>query len=94
MFLEEQVTGIALSMIAVICVVLFITMSVKITLLVVLAVLLVDYYLVALLYFWDMTLNTYTGVNMVFALGMAVDYSIHIAHAFLLAEAPANCITS
>ena len=64
------------------------------TLLVVLAILLVDFYLVALVYFWGLTLNTFTGVNMIFALGMAVDYSSHIAHAYLLTETPSSCVTN
>ena len=57
------------------------------------AVCLVDFYLVGLIYYWDLTMNTFTGVNMVFALGLAVDYSSHIAHTFLLTEPPASCVT-
>ena len=46
---------------------------------------LVDFYLVAMVYFWDMTLNMFTGISMVIALGIAVDYSTHIAHTYLMA---------
>lgn len=76
-----------------ILVVAFITVNLWVTLLVLVAVVLVDFYLVALIYFWGLTLNHYTGANMIFALGMAVDYSTHIAHAFLMTEPPATCIT-
>ena len=55
---------------------------------------LVDYYLVALIYFWGMTMNMFTGVAMVLSLGIAVDYSTHIAHTFLLTQAPAECTTN
>lgn len=50
------------------------------------SVILVDFYLVFLIYFWGMTFNMFTGVNMVLALGLAVDYSAHIAHKFMLIE--------
>lgn len=64
-----------------------------VTLLTVFAVVLVDFYLVALMYYWGLTLNMFTGLNMIFALGLAVDYSSHIAHSFLLAQPPSHCIT-
>jgi len=40
-----------------------------------------------------MTLNMFTGVNMILALGLAVDYSTHIAHNFLLTKAPSHLKT-
>ena len=61
--------------------------------LVLFSVILVDIYLVALIHFWGLTLNSMSGTNMVFALGMAVDYSAHIAHAFLITVPPATCVT-
>ena len=80
--------GVSLSLCAVIIIVTFITVNLKVMALVVFAVLLVDFYLIALIYYWGLTLNTFTGVNMIFALGLAVDYSTHIAHTFLLTEPP------
>lgn len=87
-------SGIGFSLCGVIFVVSFITVNLKVTALVVFAVLLVDFYLIALIYFWGLTMNMFTGVNMIFALGLAVDYSTHIAHNFLLNEPPASCITA
>ena len=69
-------------------VVTFITANLKISLLVVFTVTLTDFLLVALIYYWDMTLNMFTGVNMILALGLAIDYSTHIAHNYLLTEPP------
>ena len=86
--------GVGLSLCAVFIVVIFITVDLRVTMLVLLAVALVDFYLIALMYFWGLTLNTFTGTNMIFALGMAVDYSSHIAHSYLLAEPPKSCKTN
>lgn len=72
----------------------FITMNALVTGLVVFSVLLVDFYLIALIYFWGLTMNSFTGVNMIFALGLAVDYSSHIAHNFLMTRPPASCVTN
>ena len=69
-------------------------MNLKVTALVVFAVLLVDFYLIGLIHFWGLTMNSFTGVNMIFALGLAVDYSTHIAHNFLLTVPPASCTTN
>ena len=92
-FLHEQFKGIGLSLCAVLVVVGFITMNIRVTCMVIFSVILVDFYLIALMYYWDLTLNSFTGVNMIFALGLAVDYSSHIAHNFLLTKPPPECVT-
>ena len=38
------------------------------------------------LYYVDLTFNTVTAINMVLAVGIAVDYSAHIAHSFLVVK--------
>ena len=91
--MKEQVTGTGLSMGAVFLVILFITANFRVTAFVLLAVVLVDLYLCALMYYWDLTMNTMTGTNLIFALGMAVDYSSHIAHSYLMAKPPESCVT-
>ena len=83
-FQKDQVIGTMLSLCAVFCVVIFITVNIRVTLFVIFSVLLVDYYLIAAMYFSGLTLNSFTGVNIIFALGLAVDYSSHIAHNFLM----------
>ena len=93
-FLEETVISTSLSLVAVFFVVLFITASFPITLLVMLAVILVDLFLVALVYYWDLTFNNIVVVQFVIAIGLAVDYSVHIAHTFLMTKAPKSMTNS
>ena len=75
-------------------VVAFITVNLHLSTIILISVMLVDFYLVAMVYFWDMTLNMFTGISMVIALGIAVDYSTHIAHTYLMAQPPASCKTN
>ena len=67
---------------------LFATSSLTITLFIIMCVGLVDLFLFTLMVFWKVAFNTVTGVNIVVAIGMAVDYSAHIGHAYLEAEPP------
>ena len=75
-----------LSTLAIIAIVFFVTVNVQVTLLVVFAVLLVNFFLLALLHFWSLTLNFMVMVNMIFAIGLAVDFSSHIAHTYLITK--------
>lgn len=52
------------------------------TALVVLCVGLVDLNIISLLWLWGLELNFITMVNLILAVGLAVDYSSHIAHAY------------
>jgi Niemann-Pick C1 protein len=58
--------------------------SVLNSLLVLLCVILVDINLFALMYYWGLDLNSITVNNLIIAVGLAVDYSAHIAHSFLV----------
>lgn len=87
-FKEETALSVGLSLIAVFFVVLFVTGSLPVTFLVVLAVLLVDLFLIALVHYWDLTFNTVVVIQVVIAIGLAVDYSAHIAHTYLIIEPP------
>ena len=51
-----------------------------------LCVLLVDIYLLAILYYTGLTFNIFAVMMIVVGLGLAVDYSVHIAHVYLTAE--------
>ena len=42
--------------------------------------------LFGLMYIWGVSLNTVSMINLVMAIGFAVDYSAHIAHAFVTSE--------
>lgn len=72
--------GIALA--AIVIVVLFITADILITFFVVLCVALVVLNVLASMIYWGITLNSVSVVNAVIAIGLAVDYSAHIAHAY------------
>lgn len=87
-FVKETCLSVGLAVVAVFLVVLFITGSLPITILVVLAVLLVDLYLLGLVHLWDLTMNNIVVVQLVIGLGLAVDYSAHIAHTYLTVVAP------
>lgn len=89
-FKDETILSVGLSIMAVFFVVLFVTGSLPVTGLVCLAVLLVDYFLVALIHYWDLTFNSVVVVNIVIAIGLAVDYSAHISHTYLIIEPPSG----
>ena len=42
--------------------------------------------LVGFLHFWDITIDTLSCVNIVLAVGLCVDYSAHMAHAFIVSQ--------
>jgi len=87
-FMDETILSCGLSIIAVFCIVIFITGSLPVTLLVTLAVGLVDLFLISLIHYWNLTFNTVVVVNVVIAIGLAVDYSAHIAHTYLIILPP------
>ena len=41
---------------------------------------------VALMWLWNLSVNSVSIVNLVLAIGLAVDYSAHVAHAFMSAQ--------
>lgn len=87
-FFKETALSVGLSIMAVFLVVVLITGSIPVTILVVFAVILVDLFLIALIHYWDLTMNNIIVVNLVIGLGLAVDYSAHIAHTYLIVDAP------
>jgi len=94
-FVSETLYSSGMSFAAVCLVILVITTSITATLLVALCVALVDLYLLALLYFWGLTFNTIVVLQIVIALGLAVDYSAHIAHNYLvIVPPPGSCNTN
>ena len=89
----DTANGTILGVIAVSCVIFFITSSVAATMMVLLCVVLVDFFLTALVYYWGLTFNNVVVVNTVIAIGLSVDYSAHIAHTYLVVKPPASCKT-
>lgn len=82
--INDTVISCGLSVIAVIIVILFITANIPLTILVACCVLLVDFLLIALIFYWSLTFNSLVVINIVIAIGLSVDYSAHIAHTYLL----------
>lgn len=51
-------------------------------------VMLVDVFLAALIFYWGLTFNPLVVINIIIAIGLSVDYSAHIGHAYLTTEVP------
>lgn len=87
-FKEEAIMNVCLALVAVFVVLMIVTANFTVTMFVLLCVALVDVFLLGLLTFWEVTFNSVTVVNNVVAIGLAVDYSAHIGHAYLMTEPP------
>ena len=87
-FSEDTAFNVGLALVAVFLVILIVTANIKVTVFVLLCVALVDLFLFALLAFWKVTLNSVTVVNIVVAIGLAVDYTAHIGHSYLTVDPP------
>lgn len=80
---REAILNLSLALIAVIIITALMLFDVRATVLVVLNVLMVDVDILGLMYFWGLTVDSVTIVNLVLAIGLSVDYSVHVAHAFV-----------
>jgi len=87
-FDKETITNVSLALAAVFVIMFIFTANIIISIFVLLCVILVDVFIFGLLSFWDVTLNSVTVVNIVIAIGLSVDYSAHIAHAYLAIKPP------
>jgi Niemann-Pick C1 protein len=87
-FNKELTSNVALALLAVFVVILTVTANITETMMVLFCVALVDLFLFSLLAMWDVKLNSVTVVNIVIAIGLAVDYSAHIGHSYLMVEPP------
>ena len=79
-----------LSIVTVIVVVLLITADLTVTLLVFLNVVITDVFLFGHVSYAGLTLNPLVVLNIIIAVGIAVDYSAHIAYAYLVEPIPEN----
>ena len=78
--------NIGLAMTAIFVIVLILLANLKICLMVLLTVILTLVDIIGFLHFWDITIDIISCVNIVLAIGLCVDYSVHIGHAFLVAS--------
>ena len=83
---HELLRNLLLSMlsVAIITLLLLGNLHVCLIVLVMVVVTLVD--IVGLLHFWGITIDILSAVNIVLAIGLCVDYAVHIAHAFLMSR--------
>lgn len=87
-FEGEAIMNIMSALAAVLVLLLLFTANLIVSLFVLLCVGLVDLFLLSMMSFWGLTLNSVSIVNCVIAIGLAVDYSAHIGHAYLTVEPP------
>jgi len=84
--------GVGLAVVAVFIIMLLMSANIQVTLLVMICVIIVDVDLFGLIYYWDLELNNVAVLNLVLAIGLSVDYSAHIAHAYLASKPPEDKI--
>jgi len=78
--------NVGLAMICVFVVTLLLLCNIQICVMVILIVLLTLTDIVGFLHFWNITIDIISCVNIVLAIGLCVDYSVHVGHAFLIAK--------
>ena len=69
-------------------IILLITSNITATFVVALSVAMTDLFLFGLLFYWGLTLNPMVILNIVISIGTSVDYSAHIAYAYLVESVP------
>ena len=72
------------SIIAVLMIILVFTSDITVTILVAICICTTDLFLVGLIYYWGLTLNPVIVLQIILAIGTSVDYSAHIAYAYLI----------
>merc|ERR1719237_1620201 len=78
--------NIGLAMACVFTVIVILLANLKISMMVFLTVVLTLVDIVGFLHFWDITIDIISCVNIVLAIGLCVDYSVHIGLAFMVAK--------
>ena len=87
-FSSEMTFCVSLSISIIVIIIMLITANLVITLLVGLCIFIVDVFLFGSIYYWGLTLNPVVLVHIIVSVGISVDYSAHIAYAFLVEEVP------
>ena len=78
--------NIGLAMVCVFVVTLILLANIPICLMVLTIVIITLANIIGFLHFWDITIDIISCINLVLAIGLCVDYSVHIGHAFLIAK--------
>ena len=79
----EAMQNLGLALLAVLAIVYLLVANFGLTLLVMLCVLMVDVNILGLMWLWGLTIDSVAIIGLVLAIGLAVDYSVHVAHAFM-----------
>ena len=77
-----------LSFVAVLLVILVITSDLVATLVVAICVIMTDLFVAGLIFYWNLSLNPIVMLQIILGIGCSVDYSAHIAYAYLVEEIP------
>lgn len=70
--------------VAVLLVILIITSDITATLVVATCVIMTDIFVAGLIFYWNLTLNPLVILQIILGIGCSVDYSAHIAYAYLI----------
>jgi len=84
--IREAMTNLSLAAAATFVLVLLTVSDVRAALYVLLCVVMVDIDILGLMWLWGLTIDSVTIINLVLAIGLVVDYSAHIAHAFVITQ--------
>ena len=87
-FYDEFNLCMLLSILSVIIVVFMVTADLLMTFLITLMVALTDFFLIGFMHYWGLELNSLVIINVILAIGTSVDYSTHIAYAYLNTPVP------
>ena len=82
----SALTNLGLAALASFILVLFTVSNLLAALYVLLCVLMVDVDILGLMWLWGLDIDSVTIINLVLAIGLVIDYSAHIAHAFVVAK--------
>eukprot|EP00892_Ulva_mutabilis_P004763 jgi/Ulvmu1/2659/UM014_0114.1 len=80
---REMLLNLAYAMLGIVIISILLLISPRAVLIVVLCIATVDLFLFAEMWLFDIRLNTVSVVNLTMAIGLSVDYSLHIMHTFL-----------
>jgi len=82
----EAFTNLGLALVAVFIITSVIIASIHASAMVIMCVVMVDIDILGLMHMWGLTIDSVTIINLVLAVGLSVDYSAHVAHAFVVAK--------
>ena len=81
---HELIRNLLLSLLSVVIITLLLLGNVFVCIIVLVMVIVTLVDIVGFLHFWGITIDILSAVNIVLAIGLCVDYAVHIAHAYLM----------